>query len=101
MFSVVLNTGFIRVNRKKLIEQIILVGPGSLGVSIVTAGFLGIVFTLQVVKEFLYLDASSFIGAILSLAFIRELSPVFMAIIISSKVGSSFTAELVLPIESN
>ena len=51
-------------------------------------------FTLQVVKEFLYLQASSFLGAILSLAFIRELSPVLTAIIIIGRISSSFTAEL-------
>ena len=82
------------INRRNLIEQIIVVGPESLGILIVTASFIGIVFTLQVVKEFLYLNASSFIGAILSLAFIRELSPVLTAIILIGRISSSFTAEL-------
>ena len=82
------------VNRKNLIEQIVIVGPESLGVLIITASFIGIVFTLQVVKEFLDLNASSLVGAILSLAFIRELSPVLTAIIIIGRISSSFTAEL-------
>lgn len=85
---------FVNINRKNLKQQIMMVGPESLGVSIITACFIGIVFTLQVIKEFLYLDAVSFIGAILSLAFIRELSPVLIAVIISGRVASSFTAEL-------
>lgn len=82
------------INRKNLIEQIIVVGPESLGILIITASFIGIVFTLQVVKEFLYLNASSFVGAILSIAFIRELSPVLTAIILIGRISSSFTAEL-------
>jgi phospholipid/cholesterol/gamma-HCH transport system permease protein len=94
LLAAVVSINFARMNRKNLIEQMISVGPQSLGVSVVTAGFIGAVFTLQIVKEFLYLDASSFIGAIISIAFIRELSPVFTAIIISSRIGSSFTAEL-------
>lgn len=94
LLSIILNINLININRKNLIEQIIIAGPESLGISIITACFIGMVFTLQVIKEFLYLDAASFIGAILSLAFIRELSPVLIAIIISGRIGSSFTAEL-------
>nr|YP_010471184.1 hypothetical protein N4M48_pgp008 [Synarthrophyton patena]UVF63013.1 hypothetical protein [Synarthrophyton patena] len=76
------------------IEQMIIVGPESLSICIITAFFIGLVFTLQVVKEFLYLDATSLIGAILSLAFIRELSPVLTAVIIAGRIGSAFTAEI-------
>lgn len=76
------------------VEQMIIVGPESLSACIVTAFFIGVVFTLQVVKEFLCLDATSIIGAVLSLAFIRELSPVLTAVIIVGRVGSSFTAEI-------
>ena len=94
LFLVTINLNSVGMNRKNFTEQIIVAGPKSLGLSVLTAGFIGVVFTLQIVKEFLYLDASSFIGAILSIAFIRELSPVFTAIIISGKVGSSFAAEL-------
>nr|AYR05939.1 hypothetical protein [Lithothamnion sp.] len=76
------------------VEQMVIVGPESLSICIVTAFFIGLVFTLQVVKEFLSLDATSIIGAILSLAFIRELSPVLTAVIIAGRIGSSFTAEI-------
>ena len=89
-----MNTRLVCLNHVNLIYLIISIGIRSLGISVVTAGFIGMVFTLQIAKEFLYLNASNFIGAILSLAFIRELSPVFIGIIASSKIGSSFTAEL-------
>jgi len=92
--SILFNCNFFTVNRKNLIDQIIIVGLESLGIVIITASFIGVVFTLQVIKEFLYLDASSFIGAILSIAFIRELAPVFTAVIIAGRIGSFFTAEL-------
>ncbi len=93
-FSLLLSLNSIGINNKSLKEQMVLVGPKSLGLSVVTAGFIGAVFTLQIIKEFLYLDASRFVGAILAIAFTRELSPVFTAIILSSRIGSSFTAEL-------
>ena len=82
------------IGYRRVIEQMIIVGPESLSICIVTAFFIGLVFTLQVVKEFLYLDATSLIGAILSLAFLRELSPVLTAVIIAGRIGSSFTAEI-------
>ena len=82
------------INRKYLFRYIFMVGPESLGVVLLTASFIGIVFTLQVVKEFLYLNVSSSIGAILSLAFIRELSPVLTTVILTGRIGSSFAAEL-------
>ena len=71
-----------------------MIGPESLGIVLLTACFIGIVFTLQIVKEFLYLNVSSSIGAILSLAFIRELAPVLTTVILTGKIGSSFAAEL-------
>jgi len=84
------------INHRNMISQIILVGPKSLGILIVTASFIGIVFTLQVIKEFLYLNASSVIGAVLYLAFIRELSPVLTAVILTGRISSAFTAELAM-----
>lgn len=91
---VVSKLNFKNINPRNLIEQITIVGPESLGISIITASFIGLVFSLQVVKEFLYLDATSIIGAILSLAFLRELSPVLTAVIIAGRISSSFTAEI-------
>nr|YP_009511597.1 hypothetical protein [Melanthalia intermedia]AXI97474.1 hypothetical protein [Melanthalia intermedia] len=77
-----------------ILDQMRIVGPDSLGIVMITAFFTGIVFTIQFVKEFLYINAVSLIGAVLTLAFIRELSPVLTSIIIVGRVGSYFTAEL-------
>lgn len=77
-----------------ILDQLIIIGPGSLNISLITAFFVGLVFSLQVVKEFLYLDAISLIGAVLTLAFIRELSPVLTSVIVIGRVCSSFTSEL-------
>nr|QJH88222.1 Ycf63 [Pterocladia lucida] len=77
-----------------LIEQMKLTGPSSLPISIITAFFVSMVFTLQVVKEILYLNTVNIIGSILALAFIRELSPVLTSVILIGRVASSYTAEL-------
>lgn len=91
---ITINSNISLINIKNVRYQVFLVGPSSLGILIITAYFIGIIFTLQIIKEFLYLNASSCIGAILSLSFIRELSPVLTAVILTGKISSAFTAEL-------
>lgn len=83
-----------KVNLTLLLQQIQIVGPSSLFINLLTAFFIGMVFSLQIVKEFLYLNAIDMIGAVFTISFIRELSPVLTSIIIIGRVGSCFTAEL-------
>ena len=63
-------------------------------INIITSFFISLVLSLQIVKEFLYLDATHLVSSILALSFIRELSPVLTSIIIIGKVGSLFTSEI-------
>ena len=49
---------------------------------------------MQIVKEFLYLDAPQLIGIIVSVSLIRELSPVLTSIVLVSRICSLFTSEL-------
>nr|YP_010197726.1 hypothetical protein LK367_pgp173 [Gracilaria isabellana]UAD86142.1 hypothetical protein [Gracilaria isabellana] len=77
-----------------ILEQMKIVGPDSLSIVIITAFFIGMVFTIQIVKEFLYINAISLVGSILTISFIRELSPVLTSVIIVGRIGSYFTSEL-------
>nr|WCH57059.1 hypothetical protein [Hypnea musciformis] len=77
-----------------LLEIMFIVGPESLTISLITAFFVSIVFTLQIAKEFLYLNATILVGAVVNMAFLRELSPVLTSVIIIGRIGSCFTAEL-------
>lgn len=83
-----------KIDIMHLLQHIQVVGPSSLFISLLTAFFIGMVFSLQIVKEFLYLNAVDMIGAVFAISFIRELSPVLTSIIIIGRVGSCFTAEL-------
>nr|YP_010198924.1 hypothetical protein LK147_pgp167 [Hydropuntia urvillei]UAD88373.1 hypothetical protein [Hydropuntia urvillei] len=85
---------FLNRNHINILEQIKIVGPDSLSIVIVTAFFVGIVFTIQIVKEFLYINSVSLIGSVLTIAFIRELSPVLTSVIIIGRIVSYFTSEL-------
>nr|QCI07501.1 hypothetical protein [Malaconema sp.] len=83
-----------RVNFFILLEQVLLMGTESLSVIIITAFFIGLVFSLQIVKEFLYLNATNLVGCVLTISFLRELSPVLTSVIVIGKIGSYLTAEL-------
>lgn len=82
------------INSSAIIKQIRALYLSSLLIVIVIAFFMGLVFSLQIVKEFLYLNAVNLVGAIITLSFLRELSPVLTSIILIGKVGSYFTSEL-------
>nr|YP_009397785.1 hypothetical protein [Sonderella linearis]ARW66971.1 hypothetical protein [Sonderella linearis] len=85
---------FINFKFYGVFEQISIVGPGSVFITMITSFFIGLVFSIQIVKEFFYLNAVHLVGSILAISFIRELSPILTSIILIGKIGSYFTAEL-------
>ena len=84
----------VRINRRNTIEQMAAVGPESLWIALVTAAFVGLVFTIQVAREFLDFGAGQAVGGVLALALTRELAPVLTAVVIAGRVGSAFAAEI-------
>lgn len=83
-----------KVHRRNTIEQMVSVGPESLVVVLITASFVGMVFTIQVAREFINFGAVTAVGGVLAVSLTRELGPVLTAVIIAGRVGSAFAAEL-------
>lgn len=83
-----------KINRRNTLEQMAIVGPDSLAIALITAIFVGAVFTIQVAREFLNFGAVQAIGGVLALALSRELAPVLTAVVIAARVGSAFAAEI-------
>jgi phospholipid/cholesterol/gamma-HCH transport system permease protein len=83
-----------RIHVRNLIDQMNAVGPGSLLIALLTAATVGMVFTIQVAREFLNLGAGSTVGGVLAIALARELAPVLTAVIVTGRVGSAFAAEI-------
>eukprot|EP00899_Mesostigma_viride_P013212 jgi/Mesvir1/21892/Mv01961-RA.1 len=92
--QVVIRTLQGRVHWRNTLNEIARMGPDSLGVCLLTASFVGMVFTIQFVREFARLGLTRSVGGVLALAMSRELSPVITAIIVAGRVGSSIAAEL-------
>ena len=83
-----------KINRRNTIEQMAVVGPDSLLIALVTAIFVGAVFTIQVAREFIRFGAANTVGGVLALALTRELAPVLTAVVLAGRVGSAFAAEI-------
>ncbi|HIK53593.1 MAG TPA: MlaE family lipid ABC transporter permease subunit [Synechococcales cyanobacterium M55_K2018_004] len=83
-----------KLNWRNILEQMALVGPGSLLIALLTAATVGMVFTIQVSREFINLGAGSAVGGVLALSLARELAPILTAVIVTGRVGSAFAAEI-------
>jgi phospholipid/cholesterol/gamma-HCH transport system permease protein len=83
-----------KIHRRNTLEQMAVVGPDSVFIALLTAIFVGAVFTIQVAREFVNFGAGNLVGGVLALALTRELSPVLTAVILAGRVGSAFAAEI-------
>jgi phospholipid/cholesterol/gamma-HCH transport system permease protein len=83
-----------KIYRRNTLDQMALVGPDSLPIAMITATFIGAVFTIQVTREFINFGATTAVGGVLALALSRELAPVLTAVVIAGRVGSAFAAEI-------
>ncbi len=83
-----------RIHRRNTLEQLAIVGPESLLVALTTATFVGMVFTIQVAREFISFGVIQAVGGVLALALTRELAPVLTAVIVAGRVCSAFAAEI-------
>lgn len=82
------------LHRRNTVEQMAAVGPESLLIALITAGFVGMVFTIQVTREFISFGAGTAVGGVLALTLARELGPVLTAVVLAGRVGSAFAAEI-------
>ncbi|NJL37812.1 MAG: MlaE family lipid ABC transporter permease subunit [Leptolyngbyaceae cyanobacterium SM1_4_3] len=83
-----------KIHRRNTLEQMAAVGPESLLIALLTAAFVGMVFTIQVAREFINLGAGTAVGGVLALSLARELAPVLTAVVLAGRVGSAFAAEI-------
>ncbi len=83
-----------KIHLRNTIDQMSVVGPESLMIALLTSTFVGMVFTIQVAREFLNFGAGAAVGGVLALTLARELAPVLTAVIVAGRVGSAFAAEI-------
>lgn len=77
-----------------LIEQLDLIGLGSLTVVLLTGFFTGAVLALQSGMTMDQFGARPYVGRLISASMIKELGPVLTALMLAGRVGSGIAAEL-------
>jgi phospholipid/cholesterol/gamma-HCH transport system permease protein len=79
---------------KEWFRQMVRVGVESIPVVVLTAMFTGMVLALQTYIGFSRVHAENFVGSVVALAMLRELSPVLVGLMVTGRVGSSMAAEI-------
>ena len=79
---------------KNVIEQMMRIGVDSLPIVLITSIFVGMVFAVQIVKEFLRFGATSMVGGVLGLALWRELIPLLVGVVVAGRIGAAISAEI-------
>jgi phospholipid/cholesterol/gamma-HCH transport system permease protein len=79
---------------RQLLRQMVRVGVDSLPVVLLTALFTGMVFSLQTFSTLRRFGAEGFVGSLVALSMVRELSPVISSLLIAGRCGSAMGAEI-------
>jgi phospholipid/cholesterol/gamma-HCH transport system permease protein len=79
---------------RDIIEQIDIIGLGSLTVVLLTGFFTGAVLALQSGMVLDQFGARPYVGRLISASMIKELGPVLTALMLAGRVGSGIAAEL-------
>ncbi|PYQ31240.1 MAG: ABC transporter permease [Acidobacteria bacterium] len=79
---------------REWLRQMVRVGVDSIPVVVLTAMFTGMVLALQTFIGFRRVHAEQFVASVVSLAMLRELSPVLVGLMVTGRVGSSMAAEI-------
>ena len=79
---------------RELLSQMVKVGVTSTPVVLLTALFTGMVLALQTFTVLKRFSAESYVGTLVALSMVRELSPVLTSLIVAGRAGSAMGAEL-------
>jgi phospholipid/cholesterol/gamma-HCH transport system permease protein len=79
---------------REWLRQMVRLGVDSIPVVVLTSLFTGAVLALQTYNGFRRVHAENFVGSVVSLAMLRELAPVLVALMVTGRVGSSMAAEI-------
>ena len=83
-----------RFSWRDVLHQCDRIGVQSLTIVNVCAVFTGMVLALQTAYELQRFGAKLFVGRVVAVSFVRELGPVFSALMIAGRVGTGIAAEI-------
>ncbi|MFQ5664103.1 MAG: MlaE family ABC transporter permease [Terriglobia bacterium] len=75
-------------------EQMDAIGVGSLPIVVLASFFIGAVLVLQMADQFVRFGSPGLTGDVVSLALVREIGPVIIALLVAGRVSSGIASEL-------
>lgn len=81
-------------SKDDLLEQLERVGVSSVLVVSITSAFTGMVMAVQTLDQFVRFGATGYVGGVIALSMIREMSPVLTGLVVSGRVGAAMAAEI-------
>ena len=79
---------------RRLLDQCFFMGNATMGLVILLSFAIGAVLALQTGYSMMEFGAKEYLGSIVGLSMVRELSPVMTAILVVGRIGSATTAEI-------
>jgi phospholipid/cholesterol/gamma-HCH transport system permease protein len=79
---------------RDLLDQMDVIGVGSLPIIVLTGFFIGAIMVLQTAAEFARFGSTAMTGNAVSLALIRELGPTITALLVAGRSASGIASEL-------
>ncbi len=83
-----------RFRGREILRQMDEFGINSFPMVAVISVFLGMILAMQSADALRRVGAQAYVGSLVSLSAVRELSPIFVALIIASRVGAAISAEI-------
>lgn len=77
-----------------MVEQMDVIGVGSLPIIVLTGFFIGAILVLQTAAQFARFGTTALTGDAVSLALVRELGPVITALLVAGRSSSGIASEL-------
>ncbi len=78
----------------QVVTQLEFVGARSLGIVVLSAGFTGLVLTLQGYYVLVRFGSENLVGTLVALSLTRELAPVLTALMVTARAGSAIAATI-------
>lgn len=83
-----------RVKISQVLVQTALIGVDSIPVALIISIIAGSVLALHAADKFAMTGANAYVGALVALAMVREMGPIFTALAVGARAGTAISAEI-------
>lgn len=83
-----------RINALHVVQQVAAIGFDSVPIALIISFISGCVLALHAADKFEMTGATAYVGALVGLAMVREMAPIFTALSVGARAGTAISAEI-------